>query len=245
MGTTDKTLGHVFQDFRSENGRLSFFRFKRELEMTRETCPNTQLWLLLSGSWSEKSESRRYEVIPHALAVYEPKQPCTRVAESEGIAMSLEYFSYCKTTVALQSRHLYKLAIEARKGQLDSLVLEEHLEEIFQPTGIGPGSKPPAWLVAARDLIHTAYDRELNLTEIAQRVGISANHLSASFPQFYGLPMSKYVRRLRAQHALRLGQTVPNPWLYAGFYDASHYYRACLDEFGLTPKQIAGLGRIS
>lgn len=103
------------------------------------------------------------------------------------------------------------------------------------------GRPPPAWLIAARDLIHSEPTARLTLAGIAAAVGVHPVTLARAFRTFFGCPVGEYVRRIRVELAgrwladsdLGLAQIA----LSAGFCDQSHFSNVFRRINGLTPSR--------
>ncbi|MEZ6241472.1 MAG: AraC family transcriptional regulator [Phycisphaerales bacterium] len=85
------------------------------------------------------------------------------------------------------------------------------------------------------------------LSDVAGAVHASPYHLSRVFSRSVGVPMNRYMDRLRLRHALdRLADDrlpITSVALDAGYYDHSHFTNAFRREFGLTPSRCRREGR--
>ncbi len=99
----------------------------------------------------------------------------------------------------------------------------------------------PPWLKRARDSIHDSLTSSIQLSQLAQAVGVHRVHLSRTFQQFYGCTVAEYVRRLRVHRAcgeLRGGaRTLSTVAFRNGFSDESHMGRTFRQIMGCTPGQ--------
>lgn len=231
----------VTQTWQVPSARVSLFEATRGQESIRETCPSTQIWLLLSGEWRELGDGQKLRLQKFATRRYAPKQPCRRIVEADSRALSIELFTVGGSPIlsSQELRGVWRIAHLAQTNGFDSLELEEHLACFAEEHRVREGKAE--WLERATEMIHANFREPLSLEGIASEVGISPNHLSAEFKAAHGIPMSKYVRRLRLEYALKRLDTEPTPWLSAGFYDASHFWHVCQADFGLKPNQIRAL----
>ena len=233
----------VTNSWQTKSARVALCRGERGLEMIRESCPNTQIWVLLSGEWWEAGDGGRRRIQPYETRRYAPRQPCRRIVDSDSRAVSIELLGFAGAPLlsARQTRLAWRIAHRALSGGFDQLQLDEAAAQ-FEDEAI-PNFGWSDWLDRATEIIHEEFRDPLTLSELASRVGISSNHLSSAFHAMHAVPIPKYVRRLRLEDALRRMGTESAPWLTAGFYDASHFWRACQTDLGLTPKQLQELNR--
>lgn len=97
----------------------------------------------------------------------------------------------------------------------------------------------PAWLRAVRERIHDTAPERLRLGELAAEARVHPSHLSEVFRRVFGLTISRYVERLRLEHAVRELATTQDPVgriaVRSGFYDHAHLTRAFRRATGTTP----------
>jgi AraC-like DNA-binding protein len=111
-----------------------------------------------------------------------------------------------------------------------------------------PSARRVAAIDTARSYILSRYRESLSLSEIAAACGMAPSTLCESFPQVAGVPVWRYVQRLRLQDAaLALAEGVENLSALAldlGFSSHSHFAQAFRAQFGRTPSQFRA-GRVS
>lgn len=103
------------------------------------------------------------------------------------------------------------------------------------------GSRPPRWLLQARDMLHAQFREGLKLSDIAKSAGVHPAHLSRAFHQHFRCTFGDYVRRLRVEYACRQ-LAAPQASLTeiasaAGFSDQSHFSRIFKRFTGQTPAE--------
>lgn len=100
----------------------------------------------------------------------------------------------------------------------------------------------------ARSYILSRYREALSLSTIAAVSGVAPSTLCETFPCVVGMPVWRYVQRLRLQDAaLALGEGVADLSRLAfdlGFSSHSHFAQAFRAHFGTTPSQFR-VGRAS
>jgi AraC family transcriptional regulator len=86
------------------------------------------------------------------------------------------------------------------------------------------------------------------LEDVASRIGVSPYHLTRAFDAVTGLSLMRYVRARRLSEAAReLSRGAPDILtvaLDAGYGSHEAFTRAFRDQFGLTPEQLRGQGRL-
>jgi AraC family transcriptional regulator len=109
------------------------------------------------------------------------------------------------------------------------------------------GRGAPRWLRAARDELHSDFNRGVSLSRVAERAGVHPVYLARAFRRFYGCSPGEYVRRLRIEFAARLLLTSDAPAsrvaLESGFSDQSHFTRAFKRHTGQTPARFRASAR--
>lgn len=135
----------------------------------------------------------------------------------------------------------------------DRLAVEEQslaliCRVVAEAAGAGAaGSRSPsprrvATIDSARSYILSHYREALSLSSIAAAAGVAPSTLCASFAGVVGMPVWRYVQRLRLQDAaLALGEGVTDLSRLAldlGFSSHSHFAQAFRAHFGRTPSQF-------
>ncbi|MGL4287803.1 MAG: helix-turn-helix domain-containing protein [Phreatobacter sp.] len=97
------------------------------------------------------------------------------------------------------------------------------------------------------DFIEEHLDQELSLAGLATVADISVSHLKTLFRRTMGMPVHQYVicRRVERAKTLLLAGTMPisQVALEAGFAHQSHMAHCMKRVLGVTPRQVAGIGR--
>ena len=112
------------------------------------------------------------------------------------------------------------------------------------PAAIPPVSLPQP-LEAALACIAADYTTIRTVTEIADRVHVSGEHLSRLFTRQFGIPISEYLRRYRLNESKRLlleGASVTEACYGVGFANISHFIRCFRAYVGMTPAKYRALG---
>jgi AraC-like DNA-binding protein len=132
----------------------------------------------------------------------------------------------------------------------DRLAVEEHSlalirHVVAEAAGAGdarvhsqPSRRVPA-MDNARSYILSRYREALSLSSIAAACGVAPSTLCERFPCVVGMPVWRYVQRLRLQDAaLALGEGVEDLSALAldlGFSSHSHFAQAFRAHFGASP----------
>jgi AraC-like DNA-binding protein len=135
----------------------------------------------------------------------------------------------------------------------DRLAVEEHALALIQrvvaeAVGAGdarwhsPSARRLAAIDNARSYILSRYREQLSVASIAAACGMAPSTLCESFPSVVGMPVWRYVQRLRLQEAaLELAQGAEDLSRLAldlGFSSHSHFAQAFRTHFGRTPSQF-------
>lgn len=89
--------------------------------------------------------------------------------------------------------------------------------------------------------IHSSFQEQLSLQQMAAYINVSVFHLLRIFKAATGLSPYEYLLILRMEHAKQLlqhGSSVQNAAWSAGFYDASHFNRLFRKLSGANPKNF-------
>ena len=101
------------------------------------------------------------------------------------------------------------------------------------------GSRPPAWLVRAREALHDRACEQVTMGDIARDASVHPVHLARQFRRYFGCAPADYVRQRRVELAARLVRTTRRALAeiaYAcGFVDQSHLNRAFAKTFATSP----------
>jgi AraC family transcriptional regulator len=102
-------------------------------------------------------------------------------------------------------------------------------------------TRPPAWLLRARDYIQSEYLKEIRLRPLAKLHGVHPVHLCREFRRHFGCTVGELVRRLRVAHAAQQLTETETPIQeiadLTGFADQAHFTRIFKTHTGTTPLQ--------
>ena len=93
----------------------------------------------------------------------------------------------------------------------------------------------------ARQLLYDN-DYSLSVTELAHKIGVSANYLGKVFYKDRGETLKSYIARKRIQTAanfLENGMTPTDVFRTVGYKNYSAFYSAFVDKYGVSPSQFA------
>jgi AraC-like DNA-binding protein len=104
-----------------------------------------------------------------------------------------------------------------------------------------PATMPPLVEQACK-LVRAEHSRQFSLPEFAQRLGVSAGHLSRIFHHNTGLRFVEYVARVRAERAKSLlfetNKPVTDVAFACGFQSLSQFNRTMRAHFGCQPREL-------
>ena len=111
----------------------------------------------------------------------------------------------------------------------------------FSPERNQPRVAPRA-VVRVRDYLHSMYQDQVSIADLAQAAGVSATHVIRAFSAGTGMPPHAYLVSLRVERARALlleGRSPADVALEAGFYDQSQLTRHFKRLTGTTPARFA------
>lgn len=95
----------------------------------------------------------------------------------------------------------------------------------------------------ALEIVRAEFSRDLGIEEIAERLGVSASHLSRTFSTEVGQPLSIYLADLRIQRAGELLEqnelSIKEIAVRCGYRDPNYFSRAFRAATGQTPSEYA------
>jgi AraC-like DNA-binding protein len=134
-----------------------------------------------------------------------------------------------------------RLAMEEQSLALIRCVVAEATES-HGSDHRGTSTRRVAAIDQARSYILSRYREQLSLSSIAASCGAAPSTLCESFPRVVGMPVWRYVQRLRLQDAaLALAEgaeDLSSLALDLGFSSHSHFAQAFRAHFGATPSQF-------
>jgi AraC-like DNA-binding protein len=98
-------------------------------------------------------------------------------------------------------------------------------------------------LRATRLITQRIFDRDLNMSSIANLLNISVSSLSRAFRR-YGVSTMRHVNALRLEHAGQLladrsDLAIGDVAMRCGFVDSAHFSRVFKQKYRMTPRQYA------
>ena len=109
-----------------------------------------------------------------------------------------------------------------------------------------PGAAAPRLVDRARQLLNARYGEPLRLDGIARELGVTGVYLTQCFTRAEGMPLYRYLIKLRLSRALAElphRDAITGLALDLGFSSHSHFTAAFRSAFGLTPSEFRQLSR--
>jgi AraC family transcriptional regulator len=98
----------------------------------------------------------------------------------------------------------------------------------------------PSWIGRARELLHDRCSDSLQITEMAQQLGVHPVYFARAFRQVFRCTPGEYRMRCRLRDAMALMRNAGIPLsdisLNAGFFDQSHFSTSFRKHFGMPPQ---------
>ena len=154
----------------------------------------------------------------------------------------------------IDDRQLYREFLTLHvSSQLEETLLErqtriaEFLRRLFERHGnFSPERNlpqvAPRTVARVRDYLHSMYQHEVSIADLAQAAGVSGTHVIRAFSAGIGMPPHAYLVSLRVERAralLRDGHSPAEVALQTGFYDQSQFTRHFKRLTGMTPAKFA------
>ena len=98
----------------------------------------------------------------------------------------------------------------------------------------------PPWIGRARELLHDRCSDSLQITEMAERLGVHPVYFARAFRKAFRCTPGEYRMRCRLRNAMALMRNGSIPLsevaLSAGFFDQSHFSTSFREHFGMAPQ---------
>ncbi|MGE9296175.1 MAG: helix-turn-helix domain-containing protein [Puniceicoccales bacterium] len=122
----------------------------------------------------------------------------------------------------------------------ESALAYEFLMTCCRLSGPGRPTGDPIW--QAREYILSHYQQPFSQQELADRIGLSREHLARRFRENYGISPGRFctdLRMARARDLLRVSQTsIEQVALQCGYVDANSFSRAVRRAYGVSPREL-------
>lgn len=220
----------------------------------RTTCPDGQFWLIARGEQTVERFRAGGKQRPFDLLYYAPREGAIRIAETASLAYGLrirlsgmrpdEFDSVWNHSFRGRIGEEQAILRIVAHGLTDPLAIDEAVAELLQSSAPREQERKKAlWLATMKEMIEEKPER--SLLEISRAVGVAPAYASAQFSRAFGITMTGYRRKVMISKTLRFANssTLNEAAIEAGFYDASHFHRACAAELGFTPSHLRKMMR--
>lgn len=231
--------------------------------LQRHNHEQTNIALVLNGSFTEVLDSRSIECQPQSLLIKPAGEAHANLYGRQGMRCllievgqrqleSLQSWSQPLKQVShvfggnlsMLGMRIYKefrLMDGATPLAIEGLMLEL-VAGISRQLNISCDPKRPRWLERARDILEADFHDSISLTRVAEAVDVHPVHLARVFRKHFGCTPGEYVRHLRIDFACReLSQTdtsLVEIALAAGFAHQAHFSRVFKAQTGMTPSEF-------
>jgi AraC-like DNA-binding protein len=235
-------------------------RSERGDSIVRRNCPDGQFWLISKGAWHFQEEGASRTLGAFDIAYSAPAEPCVRTTEDHLVAFGVQVrrqalarWPECRRWLAPGQaippefkRSYFQLFQKVLCARVNGDDLEDQIVLMLGRGRNSPvGDRRCRWLDEARQILHDEDPGRQSLAAIAEAVGVSPAYLSTSFRRQFGVHLAAYRRTVRLKNAFGIASKRRIPLneaaVEAGFYDASHFHRACVTEFGMEPRAVMSL----
>ena len=153
----------------------------------------------------------------------------TAFATGDGVNTAFRLVQHCAAPMPASS-----LSIEAMCWELLSTVSGVNLWPDKHRTAL------PPWIGRARELLHDRCSDSLQITEMAERMGVHPVYFARAFRKAFRCTPGEYRMRCRLRNAIALMRNGSIPLsevaLSAGFFDQSHFSTSFREHFGMAPQ---------
>jgi AraC family transcriptional regulator len=189
-------------------------------------------------------------LLREALARHRPTadDPAPRFERTHATLASDAYWRHRRLVGRLQQGPCDDLAVEEAAIDIVDAVLESAFGAPADDEPARPATRRARReaVEAARLALSARLGERVTLAGIAREAHASPYHLTRLFRRQIGVPMHRYLLRLRLRNALeRLvepGASLTEVALATGFYDHSHFTNAFRREFGVAPSRLRAPG---
>jgi AraC family transcriptional regulator len=244
--------------------------YPAKLKQARHTHSSASLSFVLSGNYLENVDRQIHFRQPSTLIFHPPEEShsvdygnesvrilsvqlsCEKLAYLRERSVPVDFATSSRTErVAWLGKRIYQE--HKRSDAVSPLAIEGLVLEIFAEetrARISAREKnTPHWLEKTREFLHDNFAESLVLEDVVKVAGVHPVHLARVYRKKYGCTIGEYVRRLRAEYALRqISQTrLPLSQIahHAGFADQSHLNKIFKNIYNLTPSEYRRISRRS
>lgn len=258
----DRSFGSTVKTESISAFQLSERVYPGGLQTPRHYHDRPLFCFVIEGSYTETYASRLRECSPSAVVFHAPGESHSeRFHDKGGRSFVVEIDPAWMEKLKVVSRVSVENTVDFRGGvlsmlgqrlysefqaidEISPLVIEGVMLQMTAEASRQPQHhlRPPAWLSRAREMLQEEFSQGVNLTGLAQEVGVHPVHLSQTFSKFFGCTVGEYVRKLRVDYASRRLANTDAPLsqiaIEAGFSDQSHFNRSFKRATGLTPLEL-------
>jgi len=264
--------GHYYGSTKSR-GVIPGFRLMESVYAPGATVPKHShqcacFSIMLEGSMAETYGTRVLESKAQTVGFNAAEEPHSNVVSRSGARFLIlevgedmtsrlkPYSSGFNRSAVFRGGELSWLGLKLYResmqlDQLSALAIEGLALEMIALLGrtsvAASGKCPPAWLIEARDLIHSHFTESLSVSQVANMVGVHSVHLARTFKKHYRESIGEYVRELRIESARRdichTDLPLADIAVKSGFYDQGHLSRVFKRFTGMSPSKYRSLFR--
>lgn len=200
--------------------------------------------VLFINAGEEFRETHPIPGVGHASIIITPT-PQTLEEVCRGISLQRHSaFQATSRPLSVQARLLVHNLLGRNGGGFDSSLEGDELTAAILTEVLKSGvpSHAPSRIVdQAKELLHARCGKPVRLDAIARELGVTGVYLTQSFTRAEGIPLYRYLMRLKLNKALielPHRESITDLALELGFSSHSHFTAAFRSAFGLTPSEF-------
>lgn len=255
----DCLYGNVTEINKIAGLTLTETTYVSRLKLARHSHEFAYFCFVLDGNFTENYERRTRSCKPASLIFHPPDESHSDDFHTEARCFNVQMDNFWLDRVrqfskitdcsaefqgGVTSRLAMKIYRKFRVfDNLSALAIEGLALELIAEASrhSAKENKIPRWLKTAQEMLRERFSERLNITHIAETVGVHPAHLAREFRRFHRCTIGDYLRQLRIEFACRTISNSNAPLsevaLSAGFFDQSHFARIFKQQTGLTPGQ--------
>jgi AraC family transcriptional regulator len=218
---------------------------------------NNHLSFLLKGGSREQRKRYEFEEIPGTVTFYNRNEPHRNlnIAHSTQI-INVEIEPDFIEKYQIDFSEVRDVGLDNPESKFTFLQLFKEANRTTESSTAGihilvlnllSSSRPqgkckPDWMLKLIELLHDRWDENINLSEMADILGVHPVTLSRYFPKYFNSTLGEYIRNIRIEKAISLVTSTDLSLIdvayRCSFFDQSHFIRCFKNKTGFLPNKL-------